>query len=395
MTALLDGIRVLDLTRALAGPLSTALLADFGAEVVKVEPVGVGDLTRGWPPHEDGDSLYFASVNRGKESLALDFRSADARDILVRLVSAADVLVENFRPGVLAEIGLTDEVLAEANPDLVVVGISGFGPVGPRAADAGLDQIAQGMSGLMSVTGAPGQPFRVGIPIIDVTAGLHAALAVCAGLVRRERTGSGARIQTSLLETAISIMTFQAQAWLSLGEVPVPAGNDHPTIAPYGLFATADAPINIAVSSPKAWETFCRVIDRPDLLTEPDYGDGAARLRNRPALRLEIEKALAERTSAEWIGRIASAGIPCGPVHEMDAVFADPQVRALDMVQHVVDDHGRGRPLLRGPFWVDGDAVAVGKAPPASPGVHSGMILRRNGFTTAEVEGLQRRGVVA
>ena len=393
MTSLLEGVRVLDLSRALAGPLCTALLADFGADVVKVEPAD-GDTSRHWPPFDDhAASLYFASINRGKRSLSLAFRTSAGRQLLQRLVRRANVLVENFRPGVLASMGLDADTLAELNPSLVVMSVSGYGPVGPRAQDAGLDQVAQGMSGLMSVTGGC-EPTRVGIPVSDTLTAIHAAFGVCAGLLGRQRDGAAHVVQTSLLEATICSLTFQAQAYLSNGTVPTGTGNQHPTITPYGLFRTADHPINIAVGSAKAWRTFCAAIGAPELADRPEFADGAARLAHRELLNGLLTERLLQRTSTEWIAELSAAGIPCGPVHTLDQVFTDPQVRALELVEQVTDANGRERAMLRGPFWVDGAPVRVPGPPPMSLGEHTDELLAECGVGAIEIAHLRAEGVV-
>ena len=244
----LDGITVLDLTRALAGPYATALLADMGATITKVESMKGGDSTRGWPPFENEHSLYFDSVNRGKSSIALDFYTPEGRTLLRQLALASDVVVENFRPGVMAEMGLDAASLRAERPSLIIASVSGFGSTGPLSQTAGLDQVAQAMSGLMSVTGKnASELYRVGIPIVDIYAGVFTAFGIVAALLGRERTGGGLEVSTSLLEAAIAISAFQGQRYLSTGVVPEPQGNNHPVLAPYGMFATADIPIIIAV----------------------------------------------------------------------------------------------------------------------------------------------------
>ncbi|MCG5220899.1 CoA transferase [Streptosporangium sp. KLBMP 9127] len=394
MKPLLDGVRVLDLTRALAGPLCTALLADLGADVVKVESIGGGDPARNWPPFDEDTSLYFAAVNRGKRSLALDLRTDEGLALLHRLIARSDVVVENFRPGVFETI-VDPAELRERHPELILMSISGYGPVGPERTTPGLDQIAQGMSGLMSLTGAGEQtPMRMGVPIVDALAGIYAALGIAAGLASRRANGSGQHVQTSLLEAAISVTVFQAQRFLSLGEVAEPTGNDHPTITPYGMFRTADAPINIAVGSEAGWANLCEALGEPELARRPQYLTSRNRLRLREDVNQDIERLLSGRGAAEWIPLIRAAGVPCGPIHTMDQVFADPQVRALGMVQTVVDGDGKPVPLTRGPFWVDGTATPVKHAPPRTVGQNTEEILLEIGLTPEDVAGLRAGRVV-
>ncbi|MFI0467954.1 CaiB/BaiF CoA transferase family protein [Saccharopolyspora sp. 5N102] len=388
----LTGIRVIDLTRVLAGPMCTALLADLGAEVIKVEPVPHGDGARAFGPFDGDRSQYFAAVNRNKRSLALDLRSPEGQYVLARLVADADVLVENFRPGVLAKLGLDPARLRAEHPRLVIASISGYGPTGPERETPGLDQIAQGMSGLMSVTGAGAEtPMRVGVPIIDTITGIVAALSVAAAVAGRERTGDGAHVQTSLLESALAALTFHAQGYLSTGEVPQPQGNDHPVISPYGMFDTADSPINIAAGSPRQWEALCAALGDPALAERPEYTDAASRVEHRAALRADLERLLRAEGSAHWVAALREAGIPCGPVHRMDQVFADPQVQALGMVQQVMSAAGASMPLLRAPIWIDDQPAAV-HSPPPEFGEHSAAVLAQL-FNEDEIEDLDRRGI--
>jgi crotonobetainyl-CoA:carnitine CoA-transferase CaiB-like acyl-CoA transferase len=385
----LTGVRVVDLTRALAGPMCTALLADMGAEVIKVEPLPHGDSARLNPPYDGSRSLYFASLNRNKKSVAINLRSDQGLSLLRRLIATADVLAENFRPGVLAEMGLAPDRLRAEHPGLVIASISGYGPVGPERETPGLDQIAQGMAGLMSLTGAgENTPMRFGVPIVDTVAGVVAAYGVAAALAGRGVTGQGTHIQTSLLESALAALTFQAQQYLSTGEVPRPQGNDHPVLTPYGTFATADHPINLAIGSPGQWPALCEVLGEPALADRPDYADPASRLAHRDELRADMERLLAPHPSAYWIPVIRAAGVPCGPIHTLDQVFADPQVRALGMVS----DAGE-LPLLRGPLWADGQAVPVRGAPP-DLGAHTGETLAALGLTGEELEDLARRAII-
>jgi crotonobetainyl-CoA:carnitine CoA-transferase CaiB-like acyl-CoA transferase len=391
---LLAGVRVLDLTRALAGPLCTALLSDLGAEVIKVEPLGGGDSARNWPPFDDDVSLYFAAVNRGKRSIAIDLRTKDGKAVLHRLMDRSDVLVENFRPGVFEAI-IDPTELSQRYPALIVMRISGYGPVGPERTTAGVDQIAQGMSGLMSITGAGDQtPMRMGVPIVDALAGIYAALGVAAGLASRRADGAGHQIQTSLLEAGISVTLFQALRFLSLGEVPVPTGNDHPTITPYGVYQTADVPINIAVGSEEIWAKLCTALGEPDLAHRPEYRTSQDRLRLRQQVTDDLQRLLSAKESAEWIPLLRAAGVPCGPIHTMDNVFADPQVRALDMVRTVTDAAGKELPLTRGPLWVDGEPTPIAGPPPHAVGQHTDDILFELGLTPEDVATLRADRVV-
>jgi CoA:oxalate CoA-transferase len=390
----LEGITVLDLTRALAGPYATALLADMGATITKVESVKGGDSTRSWPPFENDHSLYFDSVNRGKSSIALDFYTPEGKALLRRMALASDVVIENFRPGVMAEMGLDAAGLRAEKPSLVIASVSGFGSTGPLSQTAGLDQVAQAMSGLMSVTGKnASELYRVGIPIIDIYAGVFTAFGIVAALVGRERTGSGLEVSTSLLEAAIAISAFQGQRYLSTGVVPEPQGNNHPVLAPYGMFATADIPIIIAVGSEKQWRDLCALVGDPQLSSEEAYATGSLRLINRDALTARLELALAARRGLDWVEALRDARIPTGPIYNYQQVFDDPQVKHLDMVQHVTRADGTDLPLLRGPISVDGKALPIRKAPPAL-GEDTEAVLATLGLTAGQVAGLIAAGIV-
>ena len=391
----LDGIIVLDLSRALAGPYATALLADLGATVTKVESMKGGDSTRGWPPFEGDHSLYYDSVNRGKSSIAVDFYSDEGIKLIRSLVLAADVVIENFRPGVMTEMGLDPAGLRAEKPDLIIASVSGFGATGPLSQTAGLDQVAQGMSGLMSVTGADADSmYRVGIPVIDIYAGIFTALGIAAALVGRERTGSGLEVSTSLLEAGLAISVFQGQRFLSTGEVPVPQGNNHPVLSPYGVFATGDIPIIIAVGNEKHWRDLCVLLGEPTLADEADYATGKARSQHRAALAVRLEALLATRTGLDWVQALREARIPTGPIYNYAQVFEDPQVAHLDMVQHVTRKDGSDLPLLRGPISLDGVAPVIRKAPPAL-GEDTAAVLAGLGLSDAQVRGLIEAGIVA
>lgn len=390
----LDGVRVIDLTRALAGPTCTALLGDLGAEVVKVESVPRGDTARNSPPFDRGRSLYFAAANRNKRSVAIDARDPDGAVLLRRLIDGADVLVENFRPGTLAKMGLDPDELLAARPELIIASISGYGHVGPEAQTGGLDQIAQGMSGLMSVTGAGDQtPMRAGIPIVDTVTGMFGALGVAAAVAARERSGRGRHVRTSLLESAIAVMGFQAVRYIAGGEVPGPEGNAHPVMTPYAAFATRDRPINIAAGGDKPWRELCAALGEPDLADDPRFATAQDRLDHRPEVHAEVERLLAVRDAADWIPLLRAAGVPCGPIYDMEGVFADPQVQALGMVQEVLGVDGLDLPLLRGPLWSGDDPVPV-RLPPPAYGGDTREILTGAGLADAEIDGLAARGVI-
>ncbi|MBT2523344.1 CaiB/BaiF CoA-transferase family protein [Arthrobacter sp. ISL-28] len=393
-TGPLAGTTVLDLTRALAGPYATALLADLGAAVIKVESVKGGDSSRSWPPFENEHSLYFDSVNRGKSSAAVDFYTPEGKDLLRKLALEADVLIENFRPGVLVTMGLDPEELRAANPGLIIASVTGFGTTGPLARTAGLDQVAQGMSGLMSVTGEDAEHmYRFGVPIVDMCAGIFTAYGIAAALTGRTRTGAGLDISTSLLESALALSAFQGQRYLSNGEIPVPQGNDHPVLAPYGVFKTADIPVIISVGNDKQWLQLCALTGDPALAQDPDYLTGRDRSTNRKALARRLEELLTARPGLEWLEAFRAAKIPCGPIHTYAQAFADPQVQALDMIRTMNRHDGTELPLLRGPLSVNGEPTPVRKAPPAL-GEDTRKILEDLALTPDQIEKLLATGIV-
>ncbi|MGA7205047.1 MAG: CoA transferase [Specibacter sp.] len=390
----LAGVRILDLSRALAGPYATALLSDLGAEVIKAESIRGGDSSRAWPPFEDEHSLYFDSANRGKESIAIDYYSQAGKDLLWQLALSADVVVENFRPGVLATMGLDPDALRAAKPGIIVASVSGFGAKGPLSQAPGLDQVAQGMTGLMSVTGSEaGHMYRVGVPIVDMVAGINTALAIAAALVGRGRDGQGMEVSTSLLETGLGLAAFQGQKYLSTGEVPVPHGNTHPSLSPYGEFATADIPIIIAVGNEKQWSQLCVLLGAPELVDRDEYATGKLRHANEPALKAELEDLLAGRTAGQWLPLLRGAAIPAGPIYTYEQAFADDQVRALGMVQTVHRSDGSALPLVRGPISVNRTAPQIRKAPPTL-GEDTLAVLEGLQLSAEQIAGLVEAGVV-
>ncbi|MBX3088200.1 MAG: CoA transferase [Cryobacterium sp.] len=390
----LAGLKVLDLTRALAGPYATALLSDLGATIVKVESIKGGDSTRGWPPFEGEHSLYYDSTNRGKQSIALDFYAPEGQKLLRQMALDSDVVIENFRPGVMAELGLDPAELLREKPELVVASVSGFGQSGPLSQTAGLDQVAQGMSGVMSVTGPDAEhPYRVGIPIIDIFSGLFTTVGILASLIDRQKRGVGHTVSTSLLESALAISVFQGQRFLSTGVVPEPQGNDHPVLAPYGVFATADIPIIIAVGNEKQWRELCELVGDASLADDPELSTGKLRTDHRLELKQKLEALLAKRTGIEWVELFREARIPTGPIYNYGQVFEDPQVKHLEMIQKVQRADGSDLPLLRGPISIDGKAPEVRKAPPAL-GEDSLAVLAGLGLTQDQIDGLLKSGIV-
>lgn len=323
MSGALSGLLVADFSRVLAGPYCTMLLADLGAEVVKVERPGAGDDTRAWgPPYAGGEATYFLGVNRNKRSIALDLRDDADLEVARALAARADVLVENFKPGTMDRLGLGHDALRELNPGLVYCSITGFGS-GAGAALPGYDLIAQAVGGLMSVTGEPDGPgTKAGVALVDVITGLHAALGVMAALRHRDSTGEGQRIEVSLLSSLLSALTNHASAYAAAGVVPRAMGNRHPSIVPYEVFHAADRPIVIAAGNDRQFQALCAALDRPGLARDPRYATNPGRVAARESLVADLDAALAERTADEWFDRLTAAGVPCGPINDLAAAFA-------------------------------------------------------------------------
>lgn len=370
----LAGVHVLDLARVLAGPYATMLLADLGAEVIKVERPGTGDDTRQWGPPfaqaDDGaESTYFLSVNRGKQSVAIDLKDPAEREFTDALLRWADVVVENFRPGVMERLGLGDDRLAELNPRLIRLAISGFGESGPDSSRVGYDQILQAEGGVMSLTGTAGsQPVKVGVPIADISAGLFGVIGVLAALVERADSGLGQRVSTSLLAAQVGIHTFQGTRYLIAGEVPGPSGHHHPTVAPYGTFAAADGPLVIAVGNEDIWRRFAPLV-RLDP-ADQRFATNALRLANVADLHEIMVAALASHTVADWLARLRQAGVPAGEVKTLDRVYDSAQASAENLVWEV--DHARLGVirLPANPVQYSRSQLAAG-LPPPSLGEHT------------------------
>ncbi|MDP2819685.1 MAG: CoA transferase [Polaromonas sp.] len=391
----LAGIKVLDLTRALAGPFCTMVLADLGADVVKVEPSPNGDMIRNWGPYDRGVSAYYLSGNRNKRGMALNFRDPVASDLLRELSRKSDVVVENFRPGTMEAMGLSYETLVADNPALVYAGITGFGRTGPAGQWPGFDQIAQGYSGLMSVTGSPESgPMRVGVAIGDQAAGMWAAMGVLAALLERKTTGRGQRVETSLLASLVGLLSVQGQRYLSLGEVPSPVGNTHPVISPYGVFQTADGPFNIAPATTDMWCKLCALLGLDELVNDPRYADNAARVERRGELKAALELELKKHTREHWTRLCIEAGIPAGPINDLADVFADEQVVHCGLVEEV--DHPSLGPLKQVGCPIRLDAMngkSVRTAPPLF-GQHTREVLADYGVPVSRIDALMRDQVV-
>jgi crotonobetainyl-CoA:carnitine CoA-transferase CaiB-like acyl-CoA transferase len=381
---------VLDLTRVRAGPTCARQLADWGADVIKVEAPPDSDEPMGGPR----DRSDFQNLHRNKRSITLNLKSPEGLAAFKRLVKKADVLIENFRPAVKKRLGIDYKTLRKINPGLVYASISGFGQDGPYADRPGFDQIAQGMGGLMSITGYPDQgPLRVGIPVADLTAGLFAALGILTALLERDKSGKGQAIETSLLQAQIFMLDFQAARYLVEGEVAGQAGNNHPTTIPTSAFKTRDGYINIATTGGKMWERFCQALGAPALLENSDYRTAGARLKNRDALNAEIETYLQSRDSAAWVEHFNDAGVPSGPIYSIDKVFADPQVKHLQMAQKV-DGKSKSRLTLVGQPVSLSRTPSHLAAPPPKLGEHTDAVLKDFGFSKREIKALHKVGAV-
>ncbi len=381
---------VLDLTRVRAGPTCARQLADWGANVIKIEAPPDAEEPMGGP-REGSD---FQNLHRNKRSMTLNLKTPEGLAAFKRMVRKADVLIENFRPNVKKRLGIDYKTLRKINPRLVYASISGFGQDGPYVDRPGFDQIAQGMGGLMSITGLPGQgPVRVGIPVADLCAGLFAALGIFTALLEREKSGKGQAVETSLLQAQIFMLDFQASRYLVSGEVAQQAGNNHPTTIPTGAFKTKDGYINIATTGGKMWERLCQTLGAPSLAQNPDYRTAEGRSKNRDALNAAIAVHLQGGTSAEWVERLNAAGVPCGPIYAIDQVFADPQVKHLRIAQRVA---GRQQPKLT----LVGQPVLLSrtpsrlKAPPPKLGQHTDAVLREFGFSARDIKALHKAKAV-
>ena len=392
----LSGIIVLDLTRVLSGPYCTMMLGDLGARVIKVERPGRGDDTRAWgPPFVGGESAYFLSINRNKESLTLDFQQAEGRAILEQLVARADVLVENFRPGTLERYGLDYPALAARFPRLVYCSISGYGQTGPRRTTAGYDAVVQAEGGLMSVTGAPdGPPYRLGLPIADMVAGMFAAQGITAALFERERTGRGQQVDVSMLDSVAALLIYQASGYFATGTPAGRFGNGHPSIVPYDTYEARDGQLMLAVGNDDQWRRFCTAAGLDDLAADPRFATNPERVRHRATLQPRLEQAFLARDRAEWIALLGAAGVPCGEVRSVAEALADPQLAARGMVAAVAHPAAGTVRLVDNPIMLPA-APRAAVTPPPTLGQHTDAILVTElGLSPDAVHDLRTRDVI-
>ncbi|MGA7672819.1 MAG: CaiB/BaiF CoA-transferase family protein [Nitrolancea sp.] len=394
MSGPLDGIKMVDLSRHLAGPFAAMTLGDLGADVIKIEAPGRGDDTRGYPPFWHGISCYFLSANRNKQSVTVNLQSPDGQQIIRQLVADADVLIENFRPGAAERWGLGHEDLKQVNPRLIYCAISAVGRDGPDRDRAGVDLLMQAYGGLMSITGEAGRPpVRVGTSVVDLTAGANAAQAILAALFVRDRTGRGQLVESSLLEGQVSWLTYHAVSYFANHHVPERIGSSHASVAPYGAYPTKSGFLVVAVASDALWRRFCGAIDRPDLVNDSLFATNASRCEHRDALDEKIVSVLSHEDSEEWARRMDQAGVPCSPVNTIDTVLSLPQVMHRDMVVDVPTDE---IPELRLP----GIAIKLQdtpgsiRRPPPTLGEHTDQVLSTLGYDDEQTKQLRSNGVI-
>jgi crotonobetainyl-CoA:carnitine CoA-transferase CaiB-like acyl-CoA transferase len=402
MSGPLQGIRVLDLTRVLAGPWATQMLADFGAEVIKIEKPGEGDDTRGWGPPflknadgSSGDAAYFQSANRGKQSVCIDMAKPEGAELIKALAQKSDILIENFKVGGLKKYGLDYESLKAANPRLIYCSITGFGQTGPYANRAGYDFMIQGMAGVMSITGEPdGEPMKMGVAFSDVFAGLHAVIGIQAALFHRERTGEGQFIDISLLDSQVSVLANQALNYLVGGKVPQRLGNAHPNIVPYQTFETADGHIIMAVGNDRQYAEYCKIIGAPELAAA-HYDTNRGRVENRTVLVPLLVPLMKKRTTAEWVTAFEAASVPCGPINNIDQMFANEQVLARGLQIGMTREDGVQVPGVANPIVFSETPIEYGTPSPKLGDCTADVLIRTLGMDSSEIDKLKSSKVIS
>jgi crotonobetainyl-CoA:carnitine CoA-transferase CaiB-like acyl-CoA transferase len=391
----LDGIRVVDLSRVIAGPWCGALLSDLGADVIKVEDTGTGDESRTWPPHKDGEAAAYLLFNRNKRAMTLDLKAPEGAEVVKTLVKGADVVIENFRTGTMESFGLGYEALSELNPKLIYCSVSAFGRTGPRKDAPGYEALMQAFSGIMSITGEPGgQPVRAGVSFLDLSTGILCALGVSAALLQRQRTGLGQRVDASLLETAVSLLAFHAEGYLLTGAIPKALGSGHPSLSPYRNFKCRDGQwIFIAAANDRFWGKLARVIELPEMADDPRFAKNQERVKNRAELEDILERAIAQRDREPLLKILEEADVPATPVNTVDQVMNDPQTAERGIVQRVRHSKLGEIPVVGTPLRFSRMSPGVRRAAPLR-GEHTDEILAEHGYTPARIQALRDKKVV-
>jgi len=390
----LEGIRVLDFSKVLAGPQCAQYLGELGAEVTKIEPLRGGDDTRAWPPFADGEGTIFLSANRNKRSLAIDLKSPEGRAVCQRLAARADVVLESFGPGVAERLGVDHATLSALNPSLVYCSISGYGSVGPMREGKGYDVILQAFSGMLSITGEPGgAPMRSPFSPVDQGTGLHAVIGILGGILERARTGRGVKVEASLFDTSVAFLAYFLQGYWTRGTEPMRPGSGHESLCPYQVFETSDRPLILGVANDSLWVAFCRVAGTPELAAEPRFRTNADRVAHRAETVAAVAAVMTTRTRDDWLAVLDAAGIPCSPVHTLGELSAHPHTAASGMVFEY--RHRSGQPLkaVATPLRIDGERPGH-RCPPPALGADGEAVLREAGYSADEIDALRRRGVL-